>query len=245
MKTNILRNCIVALIIITITSCSKKDDPESTPPPNNNNPSTDSISPVITLNGSAHMTISLNSSWTDPGATANDAHDGSVNVSSNTSSSNPNVNLTGAYTIVYTAADSTGNTDSTFRIVTVVNDAAVLFEGTYNVFDTVLGISFYYTQIITADNMLNNRIHFSLFSDYANNTAIYANKLTNGSLDLPNQLASNIGTGVGPCDIATHAFQSTSYTQNSNGFTMHYTDAITAPSSCLSTVSGKATYVKQ
>ena len=41
----------------------------------------DDVPPVITLNGSASVTVELGSTYTDAGATANDAYHGSTSVS--------------------------------------------------------------------------------------------------------------------------------------------------------------------
>ncbi|HNQ62183.1 MAG TPA: DUF5011 domain-containing protein, partial [Bacteroidia bacterium] len=154
------------LSIAFFTSCSKDD---TTPP-------------IVTLLGDASIELSLNTaSWTDPGATATDDEDGTVSVSSDNSSSNPNLNLVGTYTVTYTAVDAAGNVGTAVRTIRVKNDAEG-FAGTYAVHDTCPGFVFNYTQVITIDETLNNRVHFNKFADYANNTGIYANRLGNGSL---------------------------------------------------------------
>ena len=77
----------------------------------------DTTPPVITLNGSASISITQGESYTDAGATAVDNEDGTVNVKTTGSvdTSKPAV-----YTITYTATDSAGNTSTTTRKVTVV-----------------------------------------------------------------------------------------------------------------------------
>jgi hypothetical protein len=231
MRKNFFLSTLAAITLtgLILTGCSKDD---TTPP-------------VITLNGSASVEVSLNSgAWTDPGATAEDDEDGTLTVSSDASSTNPNTNLVGTYTITYTAQDAAGNVEIATRTVRVKNDAED-FEGTYSVHDTVPGFVFNYSQTITADNSVNNKIHFNRFADYANNTAIFANKLGNGSLEIPLQTAVDIGSGTGTCDIATHQFSSSAFTSTSNGFILSYTDAITAPGACIGSTTGVATYTKQ
>src|SRR5688572_20955451 len=94
----------------------------------------DTTGPVITLLGSDPMTISLNTtSVSDPGATAEDDEDGTIaNVTSDWSTTNPNVNLAGTYTVTYSAVDAAGNVGEATRTVIVKNDADYLV-GTYNV----------------------------------------------------------------------------------------------------------------
>jgi hypothetical protein len=229
MKKIILSMLSVSMIlsIVFLSSCSKDD---TTPP-------------VITLLGDASLEISLNTaSWADPGATASDDEDGTLTVTSDYSSTNPNLNQVGTYTITYTATDAAGNVGSALRTIRVKNDAEG-FAGDYNVHDTVPGFVFNYTQTITVDETLNNRIHFSKFADYANNTGIYATRLANGSLEIPLQTATNIGTGTG-CNVSDHQFSSVSYTAIADGFILVYTDAVVT-SGCTGSTTGTATYTRQ
>lgn len=224
---------IMAGSMFLVTSCSKDDAGDTT-------------APVVTLNG-GDETISLNSgTWTDPGATANDAEDGAVTVTSDASSSNPNANRINTYTITYTATDAAGNVGTATRTVRVKNDAED-YAGTYSVVDSVVGLPqpFTYAQTITVDSTLNNRIHFSKFADYANNTGIYALKLGDGNLQIPSQSATGIGSGAGACDIADHSFQTNSNSSVIlNGFKFTYTDAITSPANCIGSATGTAYYSK-
>jgi hypothetical protein len=80
----------------------------------------DTTAPVITLNGANPLTVECHSSFTDPGATANDACAGPVAV---TNSGSVNVNVPGSYTITYTASDGT-NTATATRTVNVVDTTA-------------------------------------------------------------------------------------------------------------------------
>lgn len=78
----------------------------------------DTAGPVITITGSNPDTVyALNgSSYTDPGATATDAHDGTRTV---TVSGTVDRSITGSYTLTYSSTDTAGNTTTATRTVTV------------------------------------------------------------------------------------------------------------------------------
>lgn len=76
----------------------------------------DTTAPVITLNGSNPVNLTVGATWTDPGATATDAVDGVCVVSS---SGSVNTGVAGTYTITYNAADRSGNQASATRTVVV------------------------------------------------------------------------------------------------------------------------------
>jgi len=82
----------------------------------------DTIPPVITLIGSSPLTVDSGSSFTDPGATANDACAGSVVV---TPSGIVDVTKPGSYTLTYNATDGTNAATPVIRTVTVVPVADV------------------------------------------------------------------------------------------------------------------------
>ena len=81
----------------------------------------DNVPPVITLSGSSTVTVELGSTYTDAGASANDAFHGSTPVSS---SGTVDTNTVGTYTITYTATDLDGNTATATRTVNVVDTTA-------------------------------------------------------------------------------------------------------------------------
>lgn len=79
----------------------------------------DTIVPVITLNGDATITLLRNGAiYEELGATANDARDGEVSV---TSLGNVDVTLLGDYIITYRAVDAAGNEATLTRTVSVVD----------------------------------------------------------------------------------------------------------------------------
>jgi len=80
----------------------------------------DTTAPVITLNGSNPMTVQCGSGYTEPGATALDACDGSISVTISGSV----LSTKGTYTVTYTASDASGNTSTKTRTVNVVDTTA-------------------------------------------------------------------------------------------------------------------------
>lgn len=82
----------------------------------------DTTAPVITLNGPNPMTVECHTSFTDPGATANDSCSGSFAA---TPSGSVNVDVPGTYTITYNATDPSGNPAAPVaRTVKVVDTTA-------------------------------------------------------------------------------------------------------------------------
>ena len=77
---------------------------------------TDTVAPVITLNGAATIEVNVGGTYTELGATATDNVDGTVTV---TTTGSVNTTTAGTYTITYTAKDAAGNTATATRTVTV------------------------------------------------------------------------------------------------------------------------------
>ncbi len=78
----------------------------------------DTTAPVITLLGSNPMTLTVNTAFVDPGATALDNHDGNI-TSSITVTGTVDVTTPGSYTRTYSVTDAAGNTGTAQRTVTV------------------------------------------------------------------------------------------------------------------------------
>lgn len=209
MKKNILAVTAITLLAgsMVFTSC-KKDD---------------ITNPVVTMIGN-DMTISLQGTFTDPGATADDNKDGKITP---VATGAVNVNLKGVYEITYTATDAAGNSATAVRKVTVVNDADAL-NGTYSVAETP-GSPF--TQTIAASTTLNNRIIFSKFANYVNNTGIYAD-IVGTTITLPSQTAIQVGNPAADRMFSGTGTKSAtglsiSFTETTNGTTASYVDIMT------------------
>lgn len=78
----------------------------------------DTTKPVITLNGSNPMSLTVGTPYVEPGASAHDAVSGVCVV---VISGTVNTAVAGTYTITYTATDASGNTETATRTVTVRN----------------------------------------------------------------------------------------------------------------------------
>jgi Bacterial surface protein, Ig-like domain len=226
----VLMTAVSVYAVVTISSC-KKDD--TTPP-------------VISMSGSNPMTIVLNSSSvSDPGATANDDEDGAISsVSSNWNwGTNPDPNTAGNYSITYTASDAAGNQATAVRTVTVYNQAAAIWEGTYNGSEVDINGPYTYTQqnVVTASTTQNNRITLTRLGDFANNTVFM--DVTGNNLNMPSQTHTNVGTGPNPCDVHDRTSSGTGV-KTTQGFTLTYDDAKVAP--CTGSRTGVvATFIKQ
>jgi hypothetical protein len=134
--------CLLTAGILTLSllSCNKKDEDP----------------PLVTLAGDAVIDITLNSSFTDPGASAFDEVSGDLAVAT---SGVVNTNLEGTYTIVYSATDAIGNTGEAIRQVNVVNSAA-MYSGSYATVSYSLTDTSAFTSIITTSVTLNNDVWF-------------------------------------------------------------------------------------
>ncbi len=78
---------------------------------------TDGAAPDIALNGAAVYYLCVGDAFNDPGATANDAFEGAVEVAV---SGAPDTSAIGTYNVVYSCADSKGNASSVERKVVVM-----------------------------------------------------------------------------------------------------------------------------
>ena len=85
----------------------------------------DTTAPVITLVGSAEMTVEAGDTFTDPGATASDTVDGDLSGSIATGGDTVDTLVPGDYVITYNVSDAAGNdADEKTRTVHVVDTTA-------------------------------------------------------------------------------------------------------------------------
>jgi hypothetical protein len=153
-------NIFYIALSITITAlifsgCSKDEDTDA---------------PVITLSGTSPMEIELQQSYIEPGATAVDGEDGSVNVTITGSVDN---DLKGTYIITYSATDEAGNTASVERNVIVVNSADFLGGNYVNAVDTcaITGNASFNATVSTS-NTINGRFNVSNFGAFGTSVSV-------------------------------------------------------------------------
>ena len=147
--------------------------------------------PVITLLGDANVTVVQNSTYTDAGATANDAEDG--NITANIVVNNSvNTSIVGSYTVTYDVTDSNGTAAT--QVVRTVNVTATPVVNTTPVI-TLLG-----NATITIDK-----------GTIYNDAGATANDVEDGNI------TANIVT-VNPVDTATAGIYIVTYNvDDSNG----------------------------
>jgi DNA/RNA endonuclease G (NUC1) len=83
----------------------------------------DTTAPVITVLGDDPLTLPVGTAFTDPGATALDETDGTLEV---TAEGVVNTTVPGSYTVTYSASDAAGNTGTATRTVNVIDVTAPL-----------------------------------------------------------------------------------------------------------------------
>jgi len=101
----------------------------------------DNIAPVIALNGTANMYVTLGSAFSDPEATATDDVDGDITANIVVGGDTVDTNTLGTYIITYNVSDSAGNNAiEVTRVVNVVvsltnvyllNDTGITWGGNY------------------------------------------------------------------------------------------------------------------
>ncbi len=118
---NVNKTLVALALSSTLAACGS-DSSAPTPEP----PTQDTTAPVITLSGNSTLDVAYNSTYTDAGATANDAVDGPVTV---TVTGTVDTSTAGDYTITYTATDAAGNVETETRTVTVIAPVETIVAG--------------------------------------------------------------------------------------------------------------------
>lgn len=192
---------IIIALMIVISSCKKEDDADTT-------------APVITLNGTTPVSVTLGDTYTDAGATALDDVDGDL-TSSIVTSGTVNTAQKGANTITYTVTDAAGNTATETRTVNVVNSADYL-NGGYSVVDIVTGKNagtHNYNVSVSAHSFDNNKLLIYNFGGWG--SSVYIEMTLNGTaLTIASQnpsLMSDPGTVTGTGITNTTSVTSINY----------------------------------
>ena len=114
-----LLNVFVALILVSCSSGSDDSDSSDTP---NQKPSQDTTPPVISLIGPKQTYHVVGTDYVDPGATYSDD---SGETPSSSVEGEVDVNTIGTYYIYYRASDSSGNSKTEVRTISVMSESLV------------------------------------------------------------------------------------------------------------------------
>ncbi|PKP20875.1 MAG: hypothetical protein CVU05_08025 [Bacteroidetes bacterium HGW-Bacteroidetes-21] len=162
-------------------------------------PTKDYSAPKIHLKGNNPMIVTLNTIFTDPGATATDNVDGTRNLSDKIivthnipidgpSNGSGLTNTTGSYIISYSVTDKAGNTTTNNRTIIIKNSAEkyavqYLFSKTggqiFPNFNNEL-------TVIDYDQNINNRIHFTEICNQSG-FIVFADIIGDTTIDIPDQ----------------------------------------------------------
>lgn len=154
------RSIFIYLVILAVLFSCKEED---------------LLPPILEISGNDTIWVVLNSSYTDPGATATDDVEGNIS-SSIYVNSNVNSNITGTYQVEYNVTDQSGNeAEPQFRTVIVYNEVEE-YNGIYVIAAQQIYpemFNFIDTCYFAFDTVLNNRINIS---NYCLNTCfeVYA-----------------------------------------------------------------------
>ena len=145
----------------------------------------DTTNPVITLNGSATITLNKGDIYNEAGATATD-NPGSVNLTASiTTTGTVNPDVAGTYTVTYNVTDAAGNTataitrtvtvtalDELTYFWTVYNDASNNTEIHYGIYNTrkISGVQFTYD--VSGSTTVAD-VSYSIVDNTDNNTMIH------------------------------------------------------------------------
>ncbi|CAA6807455.1 MAG: Unknown protein [uncultured Sulfurovum sp.] len=130
LQQRLIKCFLVSITILLMLGCGSESDKSVT----------DTLAPVITIDGDNPISVDEGSTYTDAGASAIDAVDGIVNV---TSMSTVDTTTVGEYTVTYSATDTSANTATATRIVNViaVNTDFRAVEGVIRNYKTGLAVA--------------------------------------------------------------------------------------------------------
>ena len=167
-----MRNFIyIALLTVFLTACGGGSGSETTTPTPTPTPPpapSDTTPPVVSLNGAATLQHEQGTVFTDPGATANDNVDGTLDVVITGAVES----AAGTYTLTYTATDEAGNTGSATRQVTVADTTAPVITLNGDAIVTLEQGETYTDSGATATDLVDGNVAVNLSGEV--NTAVAA-----------------------------------------------------------------------
>jgi len=172
----------------------------------------DGTSPVITLTGANPLIIAANSTFTEPGFSANDTREGDLTASIIVNNSVPNPAIAGSYNVTYTVSDGVGNSTTVTRIV-VVNTLPVI--NGIPMASVTVGTAYSYN--LDASDADMNPLSYSIANapnwlDLDTTTGVVSGTPSDADIGLHQGVTITVSDGnssvtVGPFDIEVKAVQ--------------------------------------
>lgn len=189
---------LILTLFLVMGSCKKKDTNR----------------PEVKLNGDNNIYLVLNTSYTEPGATATDPEDGEVSVSIE---GEVNTELEGTYEITYSAYDQAGNRGSATRWVHVYNEGSEIC-GNFSALTVENLDTLTYHAIFSTSTTWNNRVWIVGYGK--DSTAVVYADLADNAIVIPTQ--EYVSGGI------PHYFSGTGTVSQNNGLSIlvNYTDSI-------------------
>ncbi|MBK9423521.1 MAG: DUF5011 domain-containing protein [Bacteroidetes bacterium] len=186
----------LALSSLVYTGC--KDDEDTT-------------APQITLNavnGDIDLELQLQDDYVEPGATAVDDEDGTINVSI---SGSVDTYLKGTYEITYSATDQAGNTSTATRQVVVYNSADFLGGNYTNAVDSCSSTPpSTFNATVTTSNTLNGVFSIKNFGAFGQTIEVECDYV-----ESTNKITADVPQSLGGGANLTNVFNSSAVTSNS------------------------------
>jgi hypothetical protein len=188
---------------------------------------TDTTPPTITVTGANPYTVTLGTTYTDPGAKATDnsGNDLTSSIVTNVSPTNPNMAVAGTYTINYNVTDANGNVATQMTRTVYVQIVATNLVGHWSIAD-VTDTTVNYKDALTASTTSNMTVWTGAFAGYSGNAVSFVLTGNTGTtINVPQQTVTassdNISrTYTGSGTVSTDAKTITiNYTQVDNSTT--------------------------
>ncbi len=167
----------------------------------------DNVPPVITIIGGTPITVTVGSTYTDQGATANDNVDGNITANIVTTGLPVNTSATGTFSVVYTVSDNANNTAVATRTVNVIaapaDNIPPVITITGGTPTTVVQGSTYTDQGATANDNVDGNVPVITLSNNVDTATIGSYQVVYQATDTANNIATatrDVNVVVAPAD---------------------------------------------
>jgi hypothetical protein len=206
---------VLPVALLLCLNC-KKNTPE--PPPDPAPAAGDTTRPVITITGNVYDTVLVGATYTDPGASANDNHDGNI-ISKIVVTGTVNTTTAANFTLSYNVSDQAGNQAlSKYRFVNV-KPLPITVAGNYSIACTCATLDPGTAPPVTANTTYTA---FATVSPTNSNVfSLSALRVGSVSPTLNNVTISGNSFGIGGGNISTPGLQIGSGLGVTNGGTIN------------------------